>query len=168
MRRRLEQLQQQSSDGGFILDVRSPVEERVEMRQGKRRKVSKCFLPGYIFVELELDDSDWQRQCTLLRSVPSIVGFVGCTAKEKPRAVPTEEIRAVLERGGELSAEKRYIVREDFAVGEVLKVIEGPFEGFSGTVDEVHPGKERMRVMVVIFGRPTPVELEVSQVEKIV
>ncbi|KAL4216264.1 hypothetical protein ACF0H5_024576 [Mactra antiquata] len=159
---------QSAPAGEFILDIRSPVEEKIEVRQGKKRKVTKQFLPGYMFIELELDDFKWREQCSLLRALQGVVGFVGYTPKDRPHPVPADEIRAVLQSSGELAAERRYSSGCDFSPGEVLKVSGGPFEGFSGTVDEVHAEKERLRVMVVIFGRPTPVELDYAQVEKIV
>lgn len=140
-----------------IADVVVPTRDVVELKKGKRRKVSKKVFPGYILVKMELDDDTWY----LVRHTPRVTGFVG--SGRKPIPVPEEEIEAVVQRltavGGKSDKE--------FVKGDYVKVVEGPFENFTGAVDEVNPEKQKVRVMVSIFGRSTPVELDFLQVEKL-
>lgn len=136
-----------------------PTEKIVEMRQGKKRESEKKFFPGYVLVEMEMNDDTWY----LVRNTPKVLGFIGGKSG-KPTPVRAAQIDAVLNRVEESADKPKPKVL--FEPGEVVRVTEGPFADFSGAVEEVNYEKSRLRVAVLIFGRSTPVELEFSQVEK--
>ncbi len=136
-----------------------PSEEVVELRGGKRRRSERRFYPGYIFVNMEMDETTWE----LVTKTTRISGFVGGTIA-KPTPLPKAEIQLILDRidqGGEKVTPKTV-----FEPGELIRIIDGPFNEFSGTVEEVNYKKQQLVVAVTIFGRSTPVELDFSQVEK--
>lgn len=136
-----------------------PTEEVVEMRAGKRRQSERKFFPGYVLVEMELNDASWH----LVRDTPRVLGFIGGTA-ERPAPISQKEADVILNRL-EASSDKptNKIV---FEPGEVVRVADGPFLDFNGVVESVNYEKNRLQVSVSIFGRSTPVELDFSQVEK--
>lgn len=136
-----------------------PTEEVVEMRAGQKRKSTRKFFPGYVLVNMEMDDQTWH----LVRKTPKVLGFIGGTS-DKPAAITEKEANAILRRVQEGADKPRPKIL--FEPGEVVRVIEGPFADFNGVVEEVNYEKSRLRVAVLIFGRSTPVELEFSQVEK--
>ncbi|MCY4095295.1 MAG: transcription termination/antitermination protein NusG [Gammaproteobacteria bacterium] len=136
-----------------------PSEEVVELRGGKRRRSERRFYPGYIFINMEMDETTWE----LVTKTTRISGFVGGTIA-KPTPLPKAEIQLILDRidqGGEKVTPKTV-----FEPGELIRIIDGPFNEFSGTVEEVNYKKQQLVVAVTIFGRSTPVELDFSQVEK--
>ena len=139
--------------------IMMPKEEIVEMRSGQKRTVTRKFFPGYLLVEMEMDEDTWH----LVNDVPRVMGFVG-GSREKPSPVPRNEMDEVLNRLKEDTGRLR--PRVLFEVGEVVRVIDGPFNDFEGGVEEVNYEKSRLLVRVQIFGRPTPVELSFDQVEK--
>jgi transcriptional antiterminator NusG len=136
-----------------------PTEEVVEMKDGQKRKSDRKLYPGYVLVQMEMNDDTWH----LVKSVPKVMGFIGGT-QEKPAPITEKEADAILLRV-ESSADKPR-PKTLFEIGEVVRVTDGPFNDFSGVVEEVNYEKNRLRVAVLIFGRSTPVELEFSQVEK--
>lgn len=136
-----------------------PTEEVVEMRDGQKRKSERKFFPGYVLVQMEMDDETWH----LVKSVPRVMGFIGGSS-DKPAPISEREADAILQRMQEGAERPRPKVL--FEPGEVVRVIEGPFNDFNGVVEEVNFDKSRLLVAVQIFGRSTPVELEFSQVEK--
>ncbi len=136
-----------------------PTEEVVEIREGQKRRSERKFFPGYVLVQMTLDDETWH----LVKEVPRVMGFVGGTS-DRPAPISDREADAILQRVQEGVEKPRPKVL--FEPGEVVRVIDGPFNDFSGVVEEVNYEKNRLRVAVLIFGRPTPVELEFSQVEK--
>lgn len=136
-----------------------PTEKIVEMKQGKKRESEKKFFPGYVLVEMEMNDETWY----LVRKTPKVLGFIGGKSGH-PTSVRQSEIDAILSRVEESADKPKPKVL--FEPGEVIRVTEGPFADFSGVVEEVNYEKNRLRVAVLIFGRSTPVELEFSQVEK--
>ena len=140
-------------------DILVPTEEVVEMRDGKKRKSERKFYPGYVLVQMEMDDEAWH----LVKSTPRVLGFIGGTA-EKPVPISDREAQTILQRI-ETGAEKPR-PKTLFEAGEVVRVIDGPFADFNGVVEEVDYDKSRVKVAVLIFGRSTPVELEFGQVEK--
>ncbi len=152
---------------GHVLDVKVPSEEVVEVRDGKKRTVSKKFLPGYVLLEMDLPDRGWKNVCNSVKKIQGVLGFVGCASDAKPQPISQDEVRSILQRAGDIKAEKRYHAEQDFAVGEEVRVTDGPFESFSGTIEDVNHEKAKLRVMVGIFGRSTPVEVDFSQVEKV-
>jgi transcriptional antiterminator NusG len=140
-------------------DILVPTEEVVEMRDGKKRKSERKFYPGYVLVQMELDDEAWH----LIKATPRVLGFIGGTA-ERPVPISEREAQAILQKI-ETGAEKPR-PKTLFEPGEVVRVVEGPFADFNGVVEEVDYEKNRVKVAVLIFGRSTPVELEFGQVEK--
>nr|VFK22995.1 MAG: transcription antitermination protein nusG [Candidatus Kentron sp. MB]VFK26588.1 MAG: transcription antitermination protein nusG [Candidatus Kentron sp. MB]VFK74532.1 MAG: transcription antitermination protein nusG [Candidatus Kentron sp. MB] len=140
-------------------DVLVPTEEVVEMRGGQKRKSDRKFFPGYVLVHMDLDEETWH----LVRSVPKVMGFIGGSG-DRPAPISDIEANAILERVEDSSEKPRPKVL--FEPGEVVRVIDGPFNDFNGVVEEANYEKSRLRVAVLIFGRSTPVELEFTQVEK--
>jgi transcriptional antiterminator NusG len=136
-----------------------PTEEVLEMRMGQQRRSERKFFPGYVLVQMELNDETWH----LVKEVPRVLGFIGGTS-DKPAPISDREADAILSRVEEGSQKPRPKVL--FEVGEVVRVVEGPFKDFNGVVEEVNYEKNRLRVSVLIFGRSTPVELDFGQVEK--
>jgi transcriptional antiterminator NusG len=140
-------------------EILVPTEEVVEMREGQKRKSERKFFPGYVLVQMEMDDETWH----LVKSVPKVMGFIGGTS-DRPAPISDREAEAILERVREGVEKPRPKIL--FEPGEVVRVIDGPFNDFNGVVEEVDYDKSRLTVAVLIFGRSTPVELEFSQVEK--
>jgi transcriptional antiterminator NusG len=136
-----------------------PTEEVVEMRMGQQRKSERKFFPGYVLVQMDLNDETWH----MVRDVPRVLGFIGGTS-ERPAPISDKEAEAILNRVEEGVNKPRPKVL--FEVGEVVRVVDGPFKDFNGVVEEVNYEKSKLRVSVLIFGRSTPVELEFGQVEK--
>ncbi|WP_231731618.1 transcription termination/antitermination protein NusG [Colwellia sp. TT2012] len=139
-------------------EILVPTEQIVEMRAGQKRKSSRKFFPGYVLVQMELDDESWH----LVKSVPRVLGFIGGT-KERPAAITQKEADRILQRLAETDKPKPKTL---FEPGEVVRVIDGPFADFNGVVEELDYEKNRIKVSVLIFGRSTPVDLEFGQVEK--
>jgi len=140
-------------------DILVPTEEVVEMRAGQKRKSDRKFFPGYVLVQMELDDETWH----LVKDVPKVMGFVGGTS-DRPAPISDREAERILDRVKEGVEKPKPKVL--FEPGEVVRVVDGPFADFNGVVEEVNYEKSRLRVAVLIFGRSTPVELEFGQVEK--
>jgi transcription termination/antitermination protein NusG len=136
-----------------------PTEEVVEMRDGQKRKSARKFFPGYVLVEMEMDDESWH----LVRDTPRVLGFIGGT-KEHPAPISQREADQILNRLEESTDKPR--PRTLFEVGEAIRVTDGPFADFNAVVENVNYDKSRLSVSVMIFGRSTPVELDFSQVEK--
>jgi transcriptional antiterminator NusG len=136
-----------------------PTEEVVEMRDGQKRKSDRKFFPGYVLVQMEMDEASWH----LVKDCPKVMGFIGGTS-DKPTPISEREAQTILNRIQEGTEKPKPKVL--FEVGEVIRVIDGPFTDFNGVVEEVNYDKSRLRVAVSIFGRPTPVELEFGQVSK--
>lgn len=140
-------------------EILVPTEEVVELRGGQKRKSERKFFPGYVLVEMVMDEQTWH----LVRSTPKVLGFIGGTS-DKPAPITDKEAETILQRMQDSSEKPKPKVL--FEVGEVVRVIDGPFADFNGVVEEVNYEKNRLRVAVMIFGRSTPVELQFDQVEK--
>ena len=136
-----------------------PTEEVVEMREGQKRKIELKFFPGYVLVQMEMDDETWH----MVKEVPKVLGFIGGSS-DKPAPITDAEANAILHRVEEGVDKPRPKVL--FEPGEVVRVTDGPFNDFNGVVEQVNYEKNKLRVAVQILGRSTPVELEFSQVEK--
>ena len=136
-----------------------PVEEVVEIKAGQKHTSERKFFPGYVLVEMDMDDESWH----LVKSTPKVTGFIGGTAT-KPTPISEKEVDKIMQQMQEGVEKPRPKVL--FEAGEMVRVKEGPFTDFNGTVEEVNYEKSRLRVSVTIFGRATPVELEFAQVEK--
>ncbi|MDR0909513.1 MAG: transcription termination/antitermination protein NusG [Spirochaetaceae bacterium] len=156
-------------DNDVIRDVKVPSEEVVEVKDGKKRITSRKFLAGYILIEMDLPDNpqEWKIVVSKIRSINGVTGFPGAAAGVKPRPLSADEARAILQKAGEIKGEKPIRAKQTFNEGEQVKIIDGPFESFTGTIDEVNQEKNKLKVSVQIFGRNTPVEVDLLQVEKI-
>ena len=140
-------------------EILVPVEEVVEMKGGQKKTAERKFFPGYVLVQMEMDDDTWH----LVKSTPKVTGFVGGTAT-KPAPISEKEVQSIMDQMREgVEKPKPKIL---FEVGETVRVIDGPFTDFNGNVEEVNYDKSKLRVSVMIFGRATPVELGFGQVEK--
>ena len=161
---RIERFSMQDKFGQVLV----PTEEVVEMRAGQKRKSERKFFPGYVLVQIEttddagiprIDNESWH----LIKETPKVMGFIGGTA-ERPLPIKDSEADAILARVQEgVDKPKPKVL---FTPGEMVRVVDGPFNDFNGTVEEVNYERSRLRVAVMIFGRSTPVELEFGQVEK--
>ena len=140
-------------------EILVPTEEVVEMREGQRRKSERKFFPGYVLVQMEMDDETWH----LVKEVPKVLGFIGGSS-DRPAPISDREAEAILNRVQEGVDKPRPKVL--FEPGEVVRVTDGPFNDFSGVVEQVNYEKSKVRVAVQILGRSTPVELDFGQVEK--
>lgn len=141
----------------YITRVIVPMEDEIQIRDGRRKIVQRKVFPGYVLVEMVMTDHSWY----VVRNTTGVTGFVG--AGNKPVPLKEEEINAILAQMGVI--ENKFKVR--YSVGENVRVKDGPFENFIGIVDEIYADKGKMRVAVSMFGRETPVELEFGQVEKV-
>jgi transcription termination/antitermination protein NusG len=139
-------------------EILVPVEKVMELVKGKKKTSSRKFFPGYILVHMELDDETWH----VVKETPKVTGFVGGTTNPAP--VSEEEVRAITQQMEEGAVKPK--PRVLFSVGESVKVVDGPFVDFNGIVEEVRPDKGKLRVLISIFGRATPVELDFVQVER--
>ena len=140
-------------------EILVPTEEVVEMREGQKRRSERKFFPGYVLVQMEMDDETWH----MVKSVPRVMGFIGGTS-DNPAPISDKEANAILQRVQDGADKPR--PKTLFEPGELVRINDGPFNDFNGVVEEVDYEKSRLRVSVLIFGRSTPVELEFGQVEK--
>jgi transcriptional antiterminator NusG len=146
---------------GKIFQVVIPIEKEIEIHEGQRREVSKKLFPGYVLVQMIMEDDSWY----VVRNTPGVTGFAGSTSeadRSRPMALGEEEVARILRTMS--SAAPR--INIGFKVGESVRVTDGPFVDFVGQVDEINLDKGKVRVMVSMFGRETPVELDFLQVEK--
>ncbi len=150
---RIESMQMQNK----IFNVVVPTEEEVELKDGVRRTTERRIFPGYILVEMSLDEDSWY----VVRNTPGVTGFVG--SGNKPIPLRDDEANKIIKRM-EAEAPK---IKVNFKVGQKVRIVEGPFEDFSGEVDDIDLDRARVRVLVNFFGRETPVELDFLQVERI-
>ena len=141
-------------------DIRVPKETVVEMKAGKRRNVERKFFPGYVLVEMVMTEDAWH----LVRNTPKVTGFVGGSSKSPVPLMP-EEVEAILHHTAESKEKPK--PKYTYERGEKVKIVDGPFKEFTGDVEEINIERSTLRVLVTIFGRPTPVELEFVQVQKL-
>ncbi|WP_296061505.1 transcription termination/antitermination protein NusG [uncultured Amphritea sp.] len=153
-----ERIELHNMQDGFG-EILVPTEEVVEIREGKKRKSERKFYPGYVLVQMEMNDDTWH----LVKDTPRVLGFIGGTA-DKPAPITEKEAQAILQRVESGVDQPR--PKTLFEPGEMVRVVDGPFADFNGVVEEVNYEKNRLHVAVLIFGRSTPVELEFGQVEK--
>lgn len=160
VKRSLEERVQRKGMAEKFGQILVPTEEVVEMREGQKRKSDRKFFPGYVLVQMEMDDETWH----LVKEVPRVMGFIGGTS-DRPAAISDKEAQLILQRVEEGAEKPRPKVL--FEVGELVRINDGPFNDFNGVIDDVDYDKSRLRVEVTIFGRSTPVELDFSQIEKV-
>lgn len=154
----VERVQRAGMQGKFGR-ILVPTEEVVEVKNGVKRTTERKFFPGYVLVEMVMDDDTWH----LVKHTSKVTGFVG-GARNRPASISEDEVMKIVNQMQEGSDRPKHKV--EFDVGEYVRVKEGPFADFNGTVEEVNYEKSKLRVLVTIFGRATPVELEFGQVEK--
>ncbi|OEF96402.1 transcription termination/antitermination protein NusG [Vulcanibacillus modesticaldus] len=143
-----------------IFRVLVPMEEEIEHKDGKKKSTMKKVFPGYVLIEMIMTDDSWY----VVRNTPGVTGFVGSTgAGSKPTPLLEDEAKAILKQMGIEEARPKV----DFQIKETVKVIDGPFENFVGYIEEINVEKQKLKVLVNMFGRETPVELDFNQVEKI-
>lgn len=152
---RINRAGMQHKFGRFLV----PTEEVVEVKNGQKKTTERRFFPGYVLVEMVMDDETWH----LVKHTNKVTGFVG-GAKNRPAPISEEDVRKIVEQMQVGTDKPRHKV--EFVTGEYVRVKEGPFADFNGTVEEVNYDKNKVRVSVTIFGRATPVELEFGQIEK--
>lgn len=155
LKERIERFEMQDVFGEVLV----PTEEVVEMRAGQKRKSERKFFPGYVLVQMELNDDTWH----LVKDTPRVMGFIGGKA-DKPAPITEKEAEAILQRVDDSTEKPK--PKTIFEPGEMVRVVDGPFNDFNGVVEGVDYDKNRLQVAVLIFGRSTPVELEFTQVEK--
>lgn len=144
----------------YFGDIIIPSEEVIEMKFGKKRKSKRKFFPGYVLVEMNMKEDLWY----LIKKIPGVLGFIGGSS-EKPIPISSKEIKHILFRlKNSINKPKPKIL---FEPGEIIRVVDGPFSDFNGSLEEVNYDKNRLKVSVMIFGRSTPVDLDFSQVEKV-
>jgi len=153
----LEKRVESMNMGDKIFEVLVPVENEMEFKNGKKRLVKKKIFPGYVLVRMNMTDDSWY----VVRNTPGVTGFVGSGAK--PIALHEGEVKAILRQMGMEEGRPRI----DLVIGQAVRVVAGPFQNFTGSVSEIHPDKGKVRVMISMFGRETPTELDFSQVEKL-
>ena len=141
---------------GKIFQVVVPKEDEIEIRSGQRRTVTKKMFPGYVLVQMRMDDESWN----VVRNTPGITGFVG--SGNKPTPISEDEVKAILKQMTEGAPQ----VRVGFRKGESIRVVDGPFTDFVGIVDDINVGKGKVKVLLTLFGRETSVELDFLQVER--
>jgi len=159
VKRSLEERIERADMADKFGDILVPTEEVVEMRAGQKRRSERKFFPGYVLVQMEMDEDSWH----LVKDVPKVMGFIGGTA-DRPAPISDREADVILQRVQDGADKPRPKIL--FEAGEMVRVIDGPFNDFNGVVEEVNYEKNRLRVAVLIFGRSTPVDLDFSQVEK--
>ena len=140
-----------------IFQVVVPKEKMIEIKNGKRKVVEKRIFQGYVLVQMKMSEDAWY----IVRNTPSVTGFVG--SGTEPTPVEDEEMEKIMKRMGREDPEHKI----DFAVGEVVNIIDGPFKGFDGSINEIDPAKGKLKVLVNMFGRETPVELDGLQVKRV-
>jgi len=157
VRKNLEQRIKSMDGGDEIFQVVIPTEEEIEVRSGQRRNVTKKILPGYVLIQMRMSDRSWN----IVRNTPGVTGFVG--TGNKPTPLSEEEVNQILKQ---MTAEVPK-VKVGFRRGQSIRVTDGPFIDFVGVVDDISPEKGRVKVLLSLFGRETPVELDFLQVEKL-
>jgi transcriptional antiterminator NusG len=154
-------------DREIIKDIKIPTETVSDVKDGKKRTQTRKFLPGYVMMEMDLPPQNWTATCSALRTIQGVTGFVGTPHDRRPNPISANEARDILQKTGEIKGEKPVRARQSFSAGEQIKITGGPFESFTGTLEEVNADKNKLKVMVGIFGRNTPVEVDIMQVEKV-
>ena len=150
-----------------IFDIKVPTERVVETKNGKRVEKEVKIWPGYILLEMELPNLGWKEIVSPIKRLQGVSGFVGAVGNTKPLPVSNEEVKQILMRSGDIKSDKSVQVHHNFREGLEVRINEGPFESFNGTIDDVNQDKQKLKVMVNIFGRATAVEVDFHQVEKI-
>jgi transcription termination/antitermination protein NusG len=158
---------QEKSLDGILFQIKVPMRDVSEMKNGKKKVSQQKIFPGYVLLEMDLDKQHWKDVYTVIKNINGVTGFVGANKQKKPMAILQEEARAMLQVLGESKQDVFTKQKYDYKHGETVKITDGPFSTFTGVIEEVNMEKNKLKVMVGIFGRSTPVELDFTQVEKI-
>lgn len=169
--RKIEQQLKTMRDKGeldvqVVTDITVPLEETTAMVKGKKRTKKEMILPGYVMLEMDLPEFGWKDTCSKIRALHGVSGFVGTNPNDRPRPISNKEVKNIFTKAGILKSEKPIKVQQNFAIGDTVKIIDGPFASFTGVVSSVNEDRDKLKVDVQIFGRVTPVETTLSQVEK--
>lgn len=165
--RGIRQLMEEGALGNAVFDIKVPTEKVTETKNGKKVEKEVRIWPGYILVEMDLPAQGWKEVVSPIKRIQGCSGFVGSSGLTKPMPISNEEVKQILMRSGDIKSDKSILVQANFREGMEVRITGGPFESFTGTIEEVSAEKQKLRVMVGIFGRATPVEVDFHQVEKI-
>lgn len=159
-------MMEESPFNEVVFDLKVPAEDVVEVKDGKKKITTKKFLPGYILIEMDLPDRGWKEICSGIKKIQGVTGFVGSMGNSRPQPISAEEARNILQKTGVLKSDKSVTIAQVFSKGDSVRIVDGPFDTFTGTIEDVNSEKGKLRVVVGIFGRATPVEVDFLQVEK--
>lgn len=150
-----------------LFQIKIPVRDVAEIKNGKKRVQKRKIYPGYVLLEMDLNKQKWKAVYPIIKNINGVTGFVGANRMKMPHALSQEEARSMLQLMNESKTDVFSKPKFDFNHGETVKIIDGPFNTFTGVIEEINVEKSKLKVMVGIFGRSTPVELDFNQVEKI-
>lgn len=150
-----------------LFQIKIPMRDITEMKNGKKRVQKKKIFPGYVLLEMDLDKRHWKEVYPVIKNINGVTGFVGANKMKMPHPLSSDEARAMLQMMTEQKTESFAKAKFEYQHGETVKIIDGPFNTFTGIIEEINKEKNKLKVMVGIFGRSTPVELDYNQVEKI-
>jgi len=150
-----------------LFQIKIPMRDVTEMKNGKKKVQKKKIFPGYVLLEMDLDKRHWKEVYPVIKNINGVTGFVGANKMKMPHPLSSDEARAMLQMITEQKTESFAKAKFEYQHGETVKIIDGPFNTFTGIIEEINKEKNKLKVMVGIFGRSTPVELDYSQVEKI-
>ena len=153
--------------GDVLYQIKVPMRDVTEMKNGKKRIQKKKIFPGYVLLEMDLDKRHWKEIYPHIKNINGVTGFVGANKMKMPHPLSPEEARAMLQVINDQKGESYTKPKYEYQHGETVKIIDGPFNTFTGVIEEINTEKSKLKVMVGIFGRSTPVELDFTQVEKI-
>lgn len=151
---------------GILFQIKVPVREVAENKGGKRKIQQKKIFPGYVLLEMDLSKMSWKEVYPLIKNINGVTGFVGANKQKTPHPLSSEEARGILNTISDSKTDVFVKQKYDYQHGETVKIIDGPFNTFTGVIEEISHEKKKLKVMVGIFGRSTPVELDFTQVEK--
>lgn len=152
---------------GVLFQIKIPTRDVTEVKNGKKRTQKKKIFPGYVLIEMDLDKQHWKVVYPIIKNINGVTGFVGANKTRVPHPLSADEARQMLKLISDSKADVFAKQKFDFNHGETVKIIDGPFNSFTGIIEEINREKNKLKVMVGIFGRSTPVELDFTQVERI-
>lgn len=150
-----------------LFQIKVPMRDFTEIKDGKKRVQKKKIYPGYVLVEMALDKHKWKIAYPIIKNINGVSGFVGANKTKMPHPLNQDEAKAMLQIMNEIKADVFSKPKYEYHHGEHVKVVDGPFNTFTGIIEEINYEKNKLKVMVGIFGRSTPVELDFNQIEKI-
>ncbi len=150
-----------------LFQIKIPTREVTEVKNGKKRTQKKKIYPGYVLLEMDLDKKYWKEIYPIVKNINGVTGFVGANKSRVPYPLSPDEAKSMLKLMSESKSDIFTKQKYDFQHGETIKITDGPFNSFTGVIEEINMEKNKLKVMVGIFGRSTPVELDFNQVEKI-